>query len=66
MTTSTRAKILRSLGFATYKAYLRSPLWNAIRRSSSQRRAQRASCAAVEPSRFIIDGTTGKRSSGRS
>lgn len=32
MTTSTRAKILRSLGFATYKAYLRSPLWKAIRR----------------------------------
>lgn len=32
MTTSTRAKILRSLGFASYRAYLKSPLWKAIRR----------------------------------
>ena len=32
MTTKTRAGILQSLGFATYGAYLRSPLWKAIRR----------------------------------
>jgi 5-methylcytosine-specific restriction endonuclease McrA len=31
MTTSTRARILKDLGFASYRAYLRSPLWRGIR-----------------------------------
>ena len=41
MTAKTRATILQSLGFATYKAYLRSPLWKAIRRLVYARKGSR-------------------------
>lgn len=32
MTTTTRSKILQSIGFDSYRDYLASPLWQAIRR----------------------------------
>lgn len=41
MTTSARAKLLKGLGYSSYRAYLRSPLWSAIRRLVFARKGSR-------------------------